>query len=85
LKKNKPPLLVLAVALPPAINLNRNAKADLNYLFRPYSYRDFTSSVAVTRSHPFSPEKGLLGLQWLSVTATPPLVQQKKLSTSWNK
>jgi hypothetical protein len=45
----------------PAINLNRNAKADLNYLFR---YR-FTFSVAVTRSQPYSPKKGLPSLWWL--------------------
>jgi hypothetical protein len=49
-KKNKPPLLVLAVALPPAINLNRYAIADFLDLFR---YR-FTSSVAVTRSYPYT-------------------------------
>jgi hypothetical protein len=61
----------LAVAQPPAINLNRNANADL-----------FIFSVAVSRSYPFSPEKGLPGLGWLSVTATPPLVQQKKLLAS---
>jgi hypothetical protein len=41
----------LAVAQPPAINLNRNARwAKVFDLFR---YR-FTSSVAVSRSHPFA-------------------------------
>jgi len=29
-----------------------------------FRYR-FTFSVAVARSHPYSPEKGLLGLRWL--------------------
>ena len=71
----------LAVALPPAINLNRNANADFIDLFR----WSFTYSVAVTRSYPYSPEKGLLGPGWLSVTATPPPVHKKKLSTYWNK
>jgi len=68
----------LAVALPPAINLNRNADADFIDLFR----RSFTCSVAVTRSCPYAPEKGALGPGWLSVTATPPPVQQKTLLAS---
>ena len=41
---------VLAVALPPAINLNRYANADFNYLFR----WSFTFSVAVSRSYPYT-------------------------------
>jgi hypothetical protein len=44
---------------------SRNANADFNF-FR-----------AVTRSQPYSPEKGLLGLWWLSVTATPPPSHKK--------
>jgi hypothetical protein len=60
-----------------AINLNRNAKADFTKLFR---YR-FTFSVAVSRSHPFSPEKGLPGLRWLVETATPPPVHKKSFLT----
>jgi hypothetical protein len=51
--------------------------AEFNYLFR---YR-YTFSVAVARSHPFSPEKGLPGLRWLVETATPPPVHKKSFLT----
>jgi hypothetical protein len=58
----------------PAINLNRNAKADLNNLFR---YR-FTFSVAVPRSQPSSPEKGLPSLWWLFDCRNTATQSQKK-------
>jgi hypothetical protein len=64
----------LAVALLPShrgrstsfCNGIRNANADF-YIFP-----------AVARTHPYSPEKGLLGLWRLVKTATPPPVRQKK-------
>jgi hypothetical protein len=59
---------VLAVAQPPAINLNRNANADFFIFFGcRYTLLSLLSTAQKLRY--------VLGLGWLSVTATPPPVQ----------
>jgi hypothetical protein len=64
---------VLAVAQPPAINFDKvRQKADFNYLL---TFRSLL--VAVSRSQPYTPEKGAPVLWWLSVTATPPPSHKK--------
>jgi hypothetical protein len=74
-KKKQTVAHFLAVAQPPAINLNTNAIADLFILFGCRS--TLASFCFAARASPAATPS----LRWLSVTATPPLTRQKKLFT----
>jgi hypothetical protein len=70
-EKKQTATCVLAVALPPAINLNWNANADFFIFFGcRYTLLSLLSTAQKLRY--------VLGLGWLSVTATPPPASAKK-------